>query len=118
VFVTADGSPLSRFRRAIDHGSVLLAVAAARELGRLDLSDALALVELMAAKRDVNFERAALRWHARFEQEVAGITLEEAALALNALVALDRLPGDGTAQEALAALLRRHGLRPPKTVAA
>jgi hypothetical protein len=38
-----------------------------------------------------------------------------AALALNALLALDRFPGDGTGQEALAALL--HGL-PPRIVAA
>jgi hypothetical protein len=69
--VTSEGSPHTRFRRAIEHGAVLNAEAAARELGRLDLSDALALVELYAAKRDaVRYERAALRWHARFEQEV------------------------------------------------
>jgi hypothetical protein len=39
-------------------------------------------------------------------------------LALNALLALDRLPGDATGREALAALLRRHGLRPSRIVAA
>jgi mannose-6-phosphate isomerase-like protein (cupin superfamily) len=37
------------------------AEAAARELGRLGLGDALALVELYALKRDLRFERAALR---------------------------------------------------------
>jgi hypothetical protein len=116
--VTADDSPLTRFQRAIQHGAVMNAEAAARELGRLDLGDALALVELYAAKRDVRFERAALRWHARLTQEVGRLTLEEAALALNALLTLDRLHGDGTAQGALAALCRRHGLRPPKIVAA
>lgn len=114
--MTVDGSPLTRFSRAIQHGSVLNAEVAARELGRLDLSDALALVELMAEKHDHRFERAALRWHARFEQEIAGVTLEESALALSALLTLGRAPGDGTGQEALAALLRRHGLRPVKVV--
>jgi hypothetical protein len=94
------------------------AEAAARELGRLDLGDALALVELYAAKRDLRYERAALRWHARLGQEITNLELEESALALNALLTLERLPADGTAQEALAALLRRHGLRPPKIVAA
>jgi hypothetical protein len=115
-FVTADGSPLTRFHRAIQHGSVINAEAAARELGRLGLGDALALVELYAAKRDRRFERAALRWHARLGQEVASLTLEEAALALNALLTLDRLPADGTAQEALYALCRRHGLKPPRAI--
>ena len=94
------------------------AEAAARELGRLGLGDALALVELYAAKRDIRFERAALRWHARLTQEVGRLTLEEAALALNALLTLDRLPGDGTAREALAALCRRHGLKQPRAALA
>ena len=70
--MTAQGSPLTRFRRAIQHRSLLLAIAAAREHGWLDLSDALSLVELMAAQHDDLFERAALRWHARFELEVPG----------------------------------------------
>jgi hypothetical protein len=70
TFVTADGSPLTRYRRAIQHGSVMNAEAAARELGRLDLGDALSLVELYAVKRDLRFERAALRWYSRLGQEV------------------------------------------------
>ena len=115
--MTAQGSPLTRFRRAIQHRSLLLAIVAAREHGWLDLSDALSLVELMAAQHDDLFERAALRWHARFELEVPGFTLEESALALNALLALRRAPDDGTAEETLDALLRRHGLRPAQIVA-
>jgi hypothetical protein len=112
--VTAQGSPLTRFRRAIQHRSLLLAIVAAKEHGWLDLSDALSLVELMATQQNDLFERAALRWHARFELEEPGITLEESALALNALLALRRAPDDGTAEEALDALLRRHGLRPAR----
>lgn len=95
------------------------AEAAARELGRLDLGDALALVELYAAKRDLpRFEKAAMRWHLRLVQEVPTLTLEESAVAVNALLLLDRLPADGTGQEALHALYRRHGLKPPRVVLA
>ena len=116
--MTAQGSPLTRFRRAIQHKSLLLAIVAAKEQGWLDLSDALSLVELMAAQHDDLFERAALRWHARLELEVPGLTLEESALALSALLTLRRAPADGAAEEAFGALLRRHGLRPARIVAA
>jgi hypothetical protein len=90
------------------------AEAAAREVGRLGLGDALALVELYAAKRDLRFERAARRWHARLGQEVTNVTLEEAALALNALLTLERVRAGGTAQEALHALCRRRAIVPPR----
>jgi hypothetical protein len=114
--VTAQGSPPTRFRRAIEHGSLLNATAAARALGRLELGDALSLVIVIAQTHDERYERAALRWHARFEQEVTGLTLEESQLALAALAALPRVPADGTAQDALIALCRRHGLKPPRAV--
>lgn len=71
-------------------------------------------LKLIAAQHDELFERAALRWHARLELEVPGMTLEESALALNALLALRRAPDDGIAEEALDALLRRQGLRPAR----
>lgn len=114
--MTGQGSPLTRFRRAIQHGSLILAIDAAKEQGRLDLGDALSLIELVAAQRDDLFERSALRWHARFEQEVPGLSLEESALALSALLALRRVPDDGTANEALSVLLSRHHLRPARVV--
>jgi hypothetical protein len=43
AFVTAQGTPLTRFRRAIEGRSILLAELAAREGGRLPLEDAVAL---------------------------------------------------------------------------
>jgi hypothetical protein len=55
-----------------------------------------------------------MRWHLRLVQEVPALTLEESALALNALRLLDRLPADGTAQEALAAVCRRHAIVRPR----
>lgn len=102
TFVTAQGFPLTRFRRAIQHRvtevePTLLLGGDDREQERTVLS----LVELMAAQRDDLFERPALRWHARLELEVPGLTLEESALALSGFLTLRRVPADGTAEEAL-----------------
>ena len=66
TFVTAQGSPLTRFRRAVERKSLLNAELAAREMGQLDLEDALSLVLLYAGADDPRFDRAATRWIARF----------------------------------------------------
>jgi hypothetical protein len=42
--MTSQGTPYGRFQRAIQRGQLFHAELAARELGRLTLSDALALV--------------------------------------------------------------------------
>jgi hypothetical protein len=84
--------------------------------GKLSLGDALALLALMAAKRDLSYEKAAPRWLARFVSEVPAVTMEEAQLALAALATLGRLPKDGSAQEALAVLCRRRAIIPPRAV--
>lgn len=68
-FVTAQGQPLTAFRRAIDSRSILLAELAAREGGRLPLEDAVALVALYARLDDAKFEWAAVRWLARYALE-------------------------------------------------
>jgi predicted RNA polymerase sigma factor len=75
--------------------SVRASGSVARGAPRLDLSDALSLIQLMAAQRDDLCERAALRWHARLKLEVPGLTLAESALALSALLALRRSPETG-----------------------
>jgi hypothetical protein len=49
VFVTAQGSPRTRFRRAVERRSIINAELAAREMGSLSLEDALALVVLYAS---------------------------------------------------------------------
>ena len=61
--MTAQGSARSVFKRAIERGNVVVAEIAARELGRLDLSEALELTALIA-KRDprVRGRRASARW--------------------------------------------------------
>ena len=86
--MTAQGHPLSRFRRAVDRGNLLEAEASAREFGRLDLADALELLSLIAEREPDRYERAAVRWHGRLELERPGLTLAQAQLALAALTAL------------------------------
>src|SRR4051812_12944776 len=48
VFVTSDGSPYARFRRALAAGNLALVKATAAELPRVDLEDALEVCLLMA----------------------------------------------------------------------
>jgi hypothetical protein len=72
VFVTSQGSPLTRFYRALERRNVLLADTAARELeGGLPLEDAYRLVLLYAEAGDDRFERAALRWLERYLAEAS-----------------------------------------------
>jgi hypothetical protein len=104
--VTAQGSPLSRFRRAVDHGNLFEAEASAREFGRLDLADALELLRLIAEREPHRYERAAIRWHGRLELERPGLTIAESQLALSALAVL---PSEGATANALLRHLARVG---------
>lgn len=72
----ANTSPLPRFRMAVERGSLLQAEAAARELGRLDLEDALQLLLLLHRERDPRYERGAVRFAGRVLAEHPQIGLE------------------------------------------
>jgi len=100
VFVTSDGHPYSRFRRALVTKNLAIIQAAAAELPTLALDDALEILWLMAHKRDPRFERAAVRWVGRLLLETP-TTLRDARFAL---VLVERLP---EGKEALARLSRR-----------
>jgi hypothetical protein len=65
VFVTSQGSPATRFSRAIERRSLINAELAAREMGQVSLEDALALVILYAEQGEPRFEKAAVRWLGR-----------------------------------------------------
>jgi hypothetical protein len=69
AFVISDGSPLTRFRRAIDARSLFLAETAARELNVVSLGDARALLDLYAEAASNKYDRAAVRWLARYALE-------------------------------------------------
>jgi hypothetical protein len=109
VFVSSKGSPHGRFRRAIDHGNLLSAEASARELGQLSLADALDLLLLIAAKEPARFQRAAVRWHGRFELEVRGLEIADAQLLLGALAGL-REPVPRVSLETIALVAARFGI--------
>jgi hypothetical protein len=98
--VSSQGSPHTRFARAIKRGQVFQAEVAARELGRLSLNDALSLVCLYAAVESPKFEPAAVRWLVRLGLEERGVTLTAMQVAANSLAQL-RGPGVEDAREAL-----------------
>ena len=87
--MTTQGHALSRFRRALAARNGSAAYAAASELPRVELADALALTLLLSDQREL-FERASVRWVARFVMEVRNVPLEVAHLALSALASVGR----------------------------
>lgn len=72
--MTSAGRPYARFRRA----SRFQVEAAARELGRLGLLDALDYLVLLAAEAPDRYDRAARRWLARLLEESPALTLAAA----------------------------------------
>jgi hypothetical protein len=93
-----------RFRRALDRGNVTEALSAASELQFVGLAEALELTLLLAGDESQKYDRAAIRWHARFLQETKNVDLREG-LAVLALLAA--IPANRLAASALAELLQR-----------
>lgn len=101
------GSTHGRFRRAISGGSLLLAEVSARELGYLDLNDALDLISLYAAEQPEKVERAIVRWLGRLALERrVGLREMQAAAGAAAVLVDDPDPA--------VALLRRLAGRPTR----
>jgi hypothetical protein len=106
--VTSQGSAYHRFRRALDRRNVTEALSAASELEVVGLAEALELTLLLADRDPGKYERAALRWHARFVREVPKVGMRESQ-AIPSLLAI--VPVSHMAAAALAELLsRRQGL--------
>ena len=108
MFVTSDGSPYSRFRRALDAGNELLVLAAARELPRVGLEDALRICLLIRGGDPGRYERACVRWLGRFALEARGVTIADIRDAADALAALPIQPS--VAMERLQALCLARGI--------
>jgi hypothetical protein len=108
VFVTSQGSPYGRFRKALDRGNVTEALSAAAELPTLGLTEALELCLLLCDREPEKFSRAAVRWHGRYCREVRDVGLEEAQAVLACLGVL-RGPRREPAAHALAELVYRRG---------
>jgi hypothetical protein len=89
----------------VERGNVTAALAAAHQLESLNLADALALTVLLAEKEPDRFDRAAVRWHARYALENRGVRLYESQLVLSALSGLTG-PAAHASAEALLDLAR------------
>jgi hypothetical protein len=92
--VTSQGSPYSRFQRALKTGNLNIIRAAAAELPSVDLGDALAVCVAIREAEPHRFERAALRWVARFCIERRDATLADVTTAASAFEGMAERPAD------------------------
>src|SRR5262249_55027353 len=79
--MTSQRQAHDRCQRAIQPGQLFHAELAARELGWLNLGDALAPAALIAQDDGARYGRAAVRWHGRFALEATGLELADSQLA-------------------------------------
>ena len=103
MFVTSDGSPYVRLRRAIQARNLAIIQVTVAELGHVGLRDALGILLVMQAKDAERFEAAAVRWAGRLALETPGLKLAELSGAIESLHALP----DEHAQRSLLALAER-----------
>jgi hypothetical protein len=102
--MTSQGSAYARFRRALKTGNLTLIRNAAAELPRVDLADALAVCVAIRRAEPGRFERAALRWLARFCLERREATLAQVQAAARAF---DNITDEPAALESLERLCSR-----------
>ena len=69
MFVTSEGHPGARLQRALTAGNLTAAEQAAFEVAFVPLAQARALVDLYAEHGDPKYERAALKYLARYLTE-------------------------------------------------
>ena len=106
--MNSDGSAYVRFKRALEIGNELLVLAAARELPRIALDDALRICLLLRDGDPDRYQRAAVRWLGRFALEAGDVTIEDLRLAAESLDGLrDRT---AEAMERLQRLCVAHGV--------
>lgn len=98
--VTSQGHPRTVFRRAIERRNLVVAEIEAREVGQLDLREALELTALIAMHDRERGQRYAVRWLQRWLDEASAPTIDETVMIAGNLVAL----GGRRHEHALAAL--------------
>ncbi len=108
MFVTSQGSSYARFRRALGTGDLALVQAAAAELPRVGLDDALQVCLLLRDAGADLYERAVVRWLGRFCLEARRVRLEDVRSAAEAFGELPQTPED--AMERLAGICHRYAL--------
>jgi hypothetical protein len=92
--MTSDGTPYVRFRRALETGNEALVTAAALELPRIALDDALRICLVLRGGDAARYQRAAVRWLGRFALEGRNVTIADLRHAADALDALPARPMD------------------------
>lgn len=107
VFVTSQGSPHARFERALRSGNATLVRAAAAQLPRIGVDDAL---RICVAREHEHYGRAAVRWLGRLLLEQPGITLAEAQFAATALSVLPHPARDASVLAAFGLFCEERGL--------
>jgi hypothetical protein len=105
MFVTSQGSPLTRLRRALAGGDLVAARTAASDLPHVALEEAADLLILIAAKDPRKLDSAAVRFLGRACLERPFITLADTQLLLACLAQLER--ADPESRVSFAAALRR-----------
>jgi hypothetical protein len=95
----SDGRAYNRFERALEVGNLTLLRAAAAELPRVGIHDALRVCLLLRDDDPALYDRAAVRWTGRFAVDARGAELQAIQ---TAAAALDALPD--TAAEAIETL--------------
>ena len=98
--MTSQGHPRTIFRRALERGNLLVAEATVREVGVLDLREALELTALIAEHDRSRSARYTVRWLVRYLEAANAPTMDEAAFVAACLAAL----GGQRHAEALSAL--------------
>lgn len=100
--MTSQGSAYVRFKRALATGNPNIVTAAALELPRVQLDDALQICLVLRDGDPDRYDRAAVRWLGRFALEAQGVSIEDLRAAAEAL---DALPvSGGAAMERLQAI--------------
>jgi hypothetical protein len=106
--MTSEGNPYARFKRALNTGNEALVVAAALELPRIALDDALQICLVLRGGDPDRYDRAAVRWLGRFALEARGVTIADLRAAADALAALPLHAPE--AMERLQRLCLTHGV--------
>lgn len=106
--MTSDGSAYTRFKRALSTGNINLIRAAAAELPRVSLPDALEVCLLLRDHDQGRFEKAAVRWLGRFALEAKDVSISAIETAAAALRLLPQRPD--TSMEILSSLCLQYGV--------
>ena len=76
--MTSQGHAYARFQRALKTGNAHIALAAAAELRRVGLADALSLVLVIREDNPVLYDKAAVRWFAKYAANDRYLLLRDA----------------------------------------